>query len=94
MSEIVVVYELDKPVTVHNSGGLSRGDGRPVHRVHAAPAAPGMTSVPGPRTFCGKDTFAMETASWKPSENPGSSWYTPKYARQVCTACDDVVGNG
>lgn len=33
----------------------------------------------------------MGTASWKPSEHPGSSWYTPKYAQLVCAQCDAVM---
>ncbi|MEU7602409.1 hypothetical protein [Streptomyces sp. NPDC041003] len=85
MSEFVVVYELDEPA----------GDGRlPVHRVHAAPAAPGMTAVPGPRTFCGRDTFAMQRASWQPPGQPGSAWYDPQYAGRVCPACDNAAGDG
>ncbi|MFJ3726727.1 hypothetical protein ACIPYQ_29780 [Streptomyces sp. NPDC090045] len=85
MSEFVVVYELDEPAE----------DGRlPVHRVHAAPAAPGMTAVPGPRTFCGRDTFAMQRASWQPPGQPGSAWYDPQYAGRVCPACDDAAGDG
>lgn len=91
MSGIVVVYELDKPVTAVTFEGLSRGSERPVRRVHAAPAAPGAPSSPGPRTLCGKDTFDMETASWKPSEHPGSSWHTPKYADRVCHSCDTAM---
>lgn len=87
MSGIQVVYELDQPVT----GGLSHGEQIPVRRVHAAPAAPGSTSAPGPRTMCGKDTFAMETAEWKPSEHPGSSWFTPEYAGLVCPECDAAM---
>ncbi|MER5934837.1 hypothetical protein [Streptomyces sp. NPDC002054] len=93
MSKIVVVYEFDKPVTAHTPEGSPRADERHVLRVHAAPAAPGMTAIPGPRTFCGKDTFAMEAASWKPSEHPTSSWFTPEHASLVCPACDDAVGS-
>ncbi|MFG2983862.1 hypothetical protein ACGFYQ_21865 [Streptomyces sp. NPDC048258] len=79
MSGNVVVYEVGQPEAS-------------VRRVHAAPAAPGTTKVPGPRTFCGKDTFAMETASWTPSGDPGSAWYPAQYADRVCAACEDVVG--
>ncbi|MEU1631227.1 hypothetical protein ABZ746_39555 [Streptomyces sp. NPDC020096] len=93
MSEIVV-YELDVPVTALSCAGESRVEGRPVRRVHVAPAAPGTTATAGPRTLCGKDTFAMETASWNPSEHPGSSWYPPKYADRVCPACDSAMDNG
>ncbi|MBT2545876.1 hypothetical protein J7E99_35735 [Streptomyces sp. ISL-44] len=78
MSGIVVVYEVDQP-------DLS------VRRVHAAPAAPGTTSVPGPRTFCGRDTFAMETAPWTPSADPGATWYPPQHADLMCAACDDAA---
>ncbi|MGP3980925.1 hypothetical protein [Streptomyces sp. KR80] len=93
MSEIIVVYEPDKPVTGAGFGGSSRGEERPVRRVHAAPAAPGKASSPGPRTFCGKDTFDMEVAGWKPAEHPDSSWYAPKYADRVCAACDTAMEN-
>ncbi|MEV8531439.1 hypothetical protein [Streptomyces sp. NPDC051211] len=88
MSGIVVVYELDKP------DGSPAGEDGPVLRVHAAPAAPGMTSVPGPRTFCGKDTFAMKTASWTPPEEPDAPWFPPQHASRVCAACEDAAGNG
>ncbi|MFD7256083.1 hypothetical protein [Streptomyces sp. NPDC059874] len=83
MSEIVVVYELDKPTA---------GDAEPsVLRVHAVPAAPGRAAVAGPRTYCGRDTFAMEVSPWKPAEHPGATWYAPEYASLVCAACDDAV---
>lgn len=85
------MHELDKPVTTVSFEGLPREDQRPVRRVHAAPAAPGAPSTPGPRTLCGKDTFAMEPSTWKPAEHPGSPWYTPKYAAQVCNACDTAM---
>ncbi|MFF4219248.1 MULTISPECIES: hypothetical protein [Streptomyces] len=89
MMEIIVVYEFDRAPAV--SGRASVGEGAQVVRqVHATPAAPG-SSAPGPRTFCGKDSFAMEAASWKPSEHPGSSWYAPEYADRVCSACDAVL---
>ncbi|MGP3954134.1 hypothetical protein [Streptomyces sp. 7N604] len=89
----IVLYELDKPVTARTFAGKSGAEGRPVRQVHAAPAAPGTTSTPGPRTLCGKDTFDMEAATWKPSEHPGSSWYTPKYADRVCSACDSAMND-
>lgn len=79
MSGIVVVYELDQLV----AGA--------VHRVHAAPTAPGGGSERGPRTMCGKDTFAMETADWKPSEHP-DAWCPPEYADAVCPGCEAVMG--
>ncbi|WP_307665420.1 hypothetical protein [Streptomyces sp. V1I1] len=91
MSEIFVMYELDQPPAARSSTGISPVEERPVRRVHAANAAPGSSTTPGPRTLCGKDTFAMEAASWKPSEQPGSSWYTPKYAPLVCAQCDAVM---
>lgn len=98
MSGIVVVYEIDEPAAAHGSGGASAGGDATVLRVHAAPAAPGMT-VPGPRTFCGRDTFAMRTAPWQPagqpgSGEPGSAWCAPEYADRLCPACDDAVGGG
>ncbi|MET9961786.1 hypothetical protein ABZ128_22505 [Streptomyces sp. NPDC006326] len=88
MSEIAVVYELGRPVTAHTTAE------RPVLRVHAAPAAPDRPSVPGPRTFCGRDTFAMERSPYVPAEHPGSPWYPPQYANLVCPACDDVADSG
>ncbi|WP_405808128.1 hypothetical protein OG729_24750 [Streptomyces sp. NBC_00210] len=91
MSEIFVMYELDQLPAARSFTGRSPAEERPVLRVHAANAAPGSSTTPGPRTLCGQDTFAMEAASWKPSEHPGSSWYTPKYARLVCAECDAVM---
>lgn len=79
MSGIVIVHELDQPV----AGS--------VHRVHAAPTAPGGGSERGPRTMCGKDTFAMETADWKPSEHP-EAWCPPEYADSACPGCEAVMG--
>ncbi|MFF1409960.1 hypothetical protein ACFVX6_09230 [Streptomyces sp. NPDC058289] len=79
MSGIVVVYELDHPV----AGS--------VHRVHAAPTTPGGGSERGPRTMCGKDTFAMETADWKPADHP-DAWCPPEYADAVCPGCEAVMG--
>ncbi|GAA3379359.1 hypothetical protein GCM10020367_62560 [Streptomyces sannanensis] len=91
MSAIIVVHEVDRPVP-----GLSPARPaaeRPVRRVHAAPADAGDPSSPGPRTFCGKDTFAMEVAVWKPAEHPGSTWYPPEYADRVCDACALAMEN-
>ncbi|MGE7386743.1 hypothetical protein ACQKM2_14810 [Streptomyces sp. NPDC004126] len=85
MSGTVVVYEYD------DTPGAAPGDGAPVLRVHAAPAAPGQSGVRGPRTLCGKDTFAMGTASWQPAGHPGSGWYPREYADRVCPACDDAA---
>lgn len=79
--EIFVVYELDQPA----------GARVPVHEVHAAPSTPGDPGLPGPRTFCGKDTFAMRAASWRPSEHPGEPWYPPEYADRVCGTCDEAA---
>ncbi|MGW1160876.1 hypothetical protein ACWD5Q_21255 [Streptomyces sp. NPDC002513] len=91
MSEIVV-YELDKPMRTRSAKGPPSGAERRVRRVHAAPAAPGTRTTTGPRTLCGKDTFAMEAASWKPSEHPGAPWYPAEYASVVCPDCDAVIG--
>lgn len=82
MSGNVVVYE------------LSQDDERYVVRVHAAPAAPDTTSVPGPRTFCGRDTFAMVVTVPQPSRRAGAPWYPPQHAGRLCPACDDVLGDG
>jgi hypothetical protein len=90
MSEVVVVYELDKPVATI-SRGVPHGEERSVRRVHAAPSAPGAPAATGPRTLCGKDTFAMETSGWRPSEHPGVPWYPPEYASVVCSDCDAVM---
>ncbi|MFF3322456.1 hypothetical protein [Streptomyces sp. NPDC002889] len=91
MSEIFLMYELDQRPAARSLTGESRVEERPVLRVHAASAAPGSSSKPGPRTLCGQDTFAMETASWKASEHCGSSWYPPEHARLVCAQCDAVM---
>ncbi|MCZ0992293.1 hypothetical protein O1L44_02815 [Streptomyces noursei] len=87
--EIIVVYELDQPTSTTDTRPGEAG--ARVRRVHAAPGAPGGPSSPGPRTFCGKDTFAMETSSWRPSGHPGSPWYPPAYADRVCGNCDSAM---
>ncbi|GHG62159.1 hypothetical protein GCM10018779_30620 [Streptomyces griseocarneus] len=87
--KIITVYELDKAPTA--AGGAPGGEEAPVvRRVHAAPTAPGSSAL-GPRTFCGKDTFAMEAAPWKPSEHPGSSWYPPECADRLCSTCEAAM---
>lgn len=91
MSEIVVVYELDKSAAHRTSPGAPHGEERPVRRVHAAPTAPGELTVAGPRTLCGKDTFAMETTCRKPSEHPETHWYPEEYASVLCPDCDAVM---
>ncbi|MFC7266333.1 hypothetical protein [Streptomyces lutosisoli] len=91
MSGIVVVYELDKPMATSSSPGMPAGAERSVRRVHAAPSTPGAPAATGPRTLCGKDTFAMETADWKPSERLGAPWYPTGYASVVCPDCDAVI---
>lgn len=91
MSEIVVVYELDKPVATHPSAAGPPDTERLPRRVHAAPAAPGRPDAAGPRTLCGKDTFAMEKAHGQPSEHPGAPWYPAEYASLVCPDCDAVM---
>ncbi|WP_327319369.1 hypothetical protein [Streptomyces sp. NBC_01235] len=91
MSEIVVVYELDKPIAKRSSLGTPAAEEPPVRTVHAAPSAPGAPTATGPRTLCGKDTFAMETARWKPSEHPTAPWYPAEYASAVCSDCDAVI---
>ncbi|MFI1972033.1 hypothetical protein [Streptomyces cinnamoneus] len=89
MRDVIVVYELDKSPAA--SSGPPEGEQAPAVRlVHAAPTAPGSASL-GPRTFCGKDTFAMRVAPWKPSEHPGSSWYAPEHADRACGACDTAM---
>ncbi|MFD8021586.1 hypothetical protein ACFV6G_14290 [Streptomyces lavendulae] len=87
MSETVVVYEYP---AAHVP---TEGERAPL-RVHAAPAAPGRTSVRGPRTLCGRDTFAMETAPWRPAEHPDAPWYPPPYADRVCPTCDEAAEEG
>ncbi|MEU6657919.1 hypothetical protein [Streptomyces sp. NPDC046821] len=91
MSGIVVVYELDKAVATRSSPGVPDSEERPVHRVHAAPATPGVPAATGPRTLCGKDTFAMATAHRKPTERPGEPWYPAEYASVVCPDCNAVI---
>ncbi|MEV6583582.1 hypothetical protein AB0M92_36170 [Streptomyces sp. NPDC051582] len=83
MSGIIVVRELDTPA----------GEGA-VRRVHAAPAAPGTSTEPGPRTLCGRDTFAMRAAGRSPSGEPGSPWYPPQEAGLVCPSCDAAMDDG
>ncbi|MGW2640110.1 hypothetical protein [Streptomyces sp. NPDC001348] len=90
MGEIVVVYELDKPNATHASPDPD-GEERPVRRVHAAPTAPGAPAATGPRTLCGKDTFAMRTASRTSAEAPGGRWYPARYAPLVCPDCAAVI---
>jgi hypothetical protein len=90
MSEIVVVYELDKPVATRSSPDTPSDEERHIRKVHAAPATPGAPTPTGPRTLCGRDTFAMETTR-KPSEHPGAPWYPAEYASVVCPECDAVI---
>ncbi|MEU6092153.1 hypothetical protein ABZ865_36360 [Streptomyces sp. NPDC047085] len=90
MTEIVV-YELVKPAATRSASGTPDEVERRVRRVHAAPAAPGSHTAVGPRTLCGKDTFAMETSHWKPSDHPGEPWYPAEYASLVCTDCNAVI---
>ncbi|MFF5017960.1 hypothetical protein [Streptomyces sp. NPDC001165] len=87
MSEIVVVYELDHPAAARTSPPGPSGAERLPRRVHAVPTAPGRPDAAGPRTLCGKDTFAMEPAQWRPSEHPGAPWYPAEYASVVCPEC-------
>lgn len=91
MSGIVVVYELDKPITRSLSPGTAAAGEPLVRRVHAAPSAPGASTTAGPRTLCGKDTFAMETARRQPAEHPTANWFPPEYASVVCSDCDAVI---
>jgi hypothetical protein len=90
MTEIVV-YEVDKPGAPRSSTRSTTGGERRVRKVHVAPAAPGSRTAAGPRTLCGKDTFAMETARWTPSEQPGAPWYPEEYASLVCPDCAAVI---
>ncbi|MFI9587819.1 hypothetical protein ACIHCQ_39845 [Streptomyces sp. NPDC052236] len=90
MSTIVVVYELDKPVPARPSPEIQGGEERHVRKVHAAPTAPGEPAATGPRTLCGKDTFAMETGP-STAEDGGTPWYPAQYASVVCPDCDAVI---
>ncbi|MET9888236.1 hypothetical protein ABZZ20_35005 [Streptomyces sp. NPDC006430] len=94
MSGIIVVHELDGAVRARTARGTARAVGEAVRRVHAAPAAPGTTTEPGPRTLCGRDTFAMEAVPWKPSEQAGSPWYPPDEADLACPACNAAMDDG
>lgn len=91
MSGIVVVYELDQSAAVQISLEGAPDAERLPRRVHAAPAAPGRPDAAGPRTLCGKDTFAMERAPGTPSEQSRTSWYPAAYASVVCPDCDAVM---
>lgn len=91
MSEIVVVYELEQPGAARApAAGPPDAERRP-RRVHAAPAAPDRPDAAGPRTLCGKDTFAMTKAPRSPSRPPGEPWYPAAYASLVCPDCDAVM---
>ncbi|WP_327135032.1 hypothetical protein OG311_35090 [Streptomyces sp. NBC_01343] len=95
MSGIIVVHELETPAPSRPAaGGPDPGAGAAVRQVHAAPAAPGTTSEPGPRTLCGRDTFAMRAAVWTPSGEPGSPWYPPEEEGLVCPSCDAAMDDG
>ncbi|MET8770579.1 hypothetical protein [Streptomyces sp. NPDC004658] len=90
MSDIVVVYELEQPVAARAPAAGPPDAERLPRRVHAAPAAPGRPGAAGPRTLCGKDTFAMTKAPPPPSR-PGEAWYPAAYASLVCPDCDAVM---
>ncbi|KOV99662.1 MULTISPECIES: hypothetical protein [unclassified Streptomyces] len=91
MSEIVVVYELEQPGAARAPAAGPPGAERLPRRVHAAPTAPGRPDAAGPRTLCGKDTFAMTKAPRTPSRHPGEPWYPDAYASLVCPDCDAVM---
>lgn len=90
MRAIIVVYEVDKPEPAHPSPGVGGREERHVRKVHAAPTAPGEPAAAGPRTLCGKDTFAMETGPLT-VEDGGTTWYPAPYASVVCPDCDVVI---
>ncbi|MEV7611585.1 hypothetical protein [Streptomyces sp. NPDC089799] len=97
MSEIVVLYELDPTAPGHGAGHAPgqappQQTEPPVVLVHAAPTAPDQPELSGPRTFCGRDTFAMLRSRWVPAAEPGTAWYPPEYADLACPACEDAVG--
>ncbi|MCE0448266.1 hypothetical protein LT493_44950 [Streptomyces tricolor] len=83
MSETVVVYELEQPVPARTPAAGPPAAGTPPRRVHAAPAAPGRPGAAGPRTLCGKDTFAMAKAPGRRPGAPGSRG-TPPGTRPWC----------
>ena len=91
MSEIVVVYELEQQVAARPPAEEPPDAERLPRRVHAAPAAPGRSDAAGPRTLCGRDTFAMAKAPRPPSARPGEPWYPEAYASLVCPDCDAVM---
>ncbi|MEU6589400.1 hypothetical protein ABZ923_09225 [Streptomyces sp. NPDC046881] len=91
MSGIVVVYELEQPAAARTPAAGPPDAGRLPRRVHAAPAAPGWPDAAGPRTLCGKDTFAMATERRTPSGSPEEPWYPGEYASVVCPDCDAVM---
>ncbi|KUL44120.1 hypothetical protein [Streptomyces regalis] len=90
MGTIVVVYELDNPAPAHPSPGIPGTQGQHVRKVHAAPTAPGEPAATGPRTLCGKDTFAMEAGPLT-TEDGGTPWYPAQYVSVVCPDCDAVI---
>ncbi|MFE2142595.1 hypothetical protein ACFXA3_12735 [Streptomyces sp. NPDC059456] len=98
MSVIIAMHEFDTPSHARTAHGPGHDAGAPVRRVHAAPAAPGTTTEPGPRTLCGKDTFAMRAAgppAAPPAGSPaGPPWYPPGEASLVCPSCDAAMDDG
>ncbi|MFF4101916.1 hypothetical protein [Streptomyces sp. NPDC001903] len=94
MSGIIVVHELDTPAPSRAADRSAQGAEAAVRRVHAAPAAPGTTTEPGPRTLCGRDTFAMRAAARTPPGEPGSPWYPPQEEGLVCPSCDAAMDDG
>lgn len=92
MDEIFVVYELAEPEPVVTFGSSVLGEPG-VRTVHAVPADPAALSSPGLRTLCDMDASEMRAADeWRPSEHPGGSWFTPRYADRVCHSCHATVG--
>ncbi|MFI7005471.1 hypothetical protein [Streptomyces sp. NPDC050145] len=86
----VVVYELDKKGPARRPPGARDNGKERVRKVHAAPTAPGEPAVTGPRTLCGKDTFAMRTGPLT-SEGGDGPWSPAQYASVVCPDCDAVI---
>ncbi|MEW2288920.1 hypothetical protein [Streptomyces sp. NPDC047841] len=89
MSGIVVLYEREQQVAARTPAAGPPGAERLPRRVHAAPTAPGRPDAAGPRTLCGRDTFAMTKAPRTP--RPGEPWYPAAYASLVCPDCDAVM---
>ncbi len=85
MASIVILLELEPSTEVLDAGEVDLG--ARVRFVHAAPADPDVPEDPGPRTFCGVETFGLEYEAYRPV-GPGAPWYPPEYRSRRCRECE------